>query len=63
MSGPTHRAVFELAARYGFALVRQRSHLVFRHPGGAQVVVSSSCNDWRLLKNVERDFKRSLEQR
>lgn len=55
-----HRAMIELAKRYGFTLARQNAHLVFRHPDGMQVVTSATCNDWRRLKNAERDFKRAL---
>lgn len=58
----SNRAILELAARYGFSLVRQKSHLIFRHPSGAQVVTSATCTDWRRLKNAERDFKRALKQ-
>jgi phage protein D len=28
----TDRAVLQLAKRYGFELVRQTKHLIFRHP-------------------------------
>lgn len=54
------RELFELVARYGFALHRQTKHYVFKNAQGKTVVCSKSTMDKRSLKNVERDIKRAL---
>jgi hypothetical protein len=37
-----------------------KKHYVFKHSSGKTLVCSTSCTDWRALKNVERDIKRLL---
>lgn len=61
MTASSNRDLEALAGRYGFKLVRKTRHFIFRHSNGEQVVTSKTCNDWRRLKNVERDFKRALQ--
>ncbi len=54
------RALFELVKQHGFVLHRKNKHYVFKHSSGKTLVCSTSCSDWRSLKNVERDIKRLL---
>jgi predicted RNA binding protein YcfA (HicA-like mRNA interferase family) len=49
-----------LAKRYGFVLQRQRKHFVFKHPSGAILITSKSTNDYRALRNTEREIKKIL---
>jgi hypothetical protein len=52
--------VLRLAELHGYALIRSRRHLVFRHPTGATVVTASSPSDRRALRNIEARFRRSI---
>jgi len=54
------RAVFALAAKYGFVLQREKKHCVFKHPSGRIFCTSKSTLDKRFLRNVESFIKRSL---
>lgn len=54
------RSLFALTKQYGFALHRQGKHYVFKHSSGKILICSKSTDDWRALKNVERDIKRLL---
>jgi hypothetical protein len=54
------RALFELVKQHGFVLHRKNKHYVFKHSSGKTLICSTSCTDWRALKNVERDIKRLL---
>jgi hypothetical protein len=54
------RAVFALAAKYGFVLQREKKHYVFKHPSGRIFCTSKSTLDKRFLRNVESLIKRSL---
>jgi hypothetical protein len=54
------RAVFALAAKYGFVLQREKKHYVFKHPSGRIFCTSKSTLDKRFLRNVESFTKRSL---
>jgi len=56
------RAVFALAAKYGFVLQRETKHYVFKHPSGKMFFTSKSTLDRRFLKNVESFIKRVLSQ-
>jgi len=54
------RAVFALAAKYGFVLQREKKHYVFKHPSGRIFCTSKSTLDTRFLRNVESFIKRTL---
>jgi predicted RNA binding protein YcfA (HicA-like mRNA interferase family) len=54
------RDLLKLTKQYGFVLHRKNKHYVFKHSSGKTLVCSTSCTDWRALKNVERDIKRLL---
>jgi predicted RNA binding protein YcfA (HicA-like mRNA interferase family) len=54
------RAVFALAAKYGFVLQREKKHYVFKHPSGRIFCTSKSTLGKRFLRNVESFIKRSL---
>ncbi len=54
------RAVFALAAKYGFVLQREKKHYVFKHPSGKIFCTSKSTLDKRFLRNVESFIKRAL---
>jgi predicted RNA binding protein YcfA (HicA-like mRNA interferase family) len=50
----------KLAEKYGFVLVRQKKHFVFKHPSGAVFTCGKSSSDHRALKNAERDLRKLL---
>lgn len=54
------RELFALVKKHGFVLHRQTKHFIFKHSSGKILVCSKSADDWRSLKNVERDIKRLL---
>jgi len=54
------RAVFALAAKYGFVLQREKKHYVFKHPSGRIFCTSKSTLDKRFLRNLESFIKRTL---
>jgi predicted RNA binding protein YcfA (HicA-like mRNA interferase family) len=56
----TNKEIKLLAKRYGFILQRQIKHFIFKHPSGAVLVASKSTNDYRALRNTERQIKRLL---
>jgi predicted RNA binding protein YcfA (HicA-like mRNA interferase family) len=58
MNKETTKLIVKLVERYGFVLIRQRKHLVFKHPNGAIFVSSQSSSDRRALLNAERDLKK-----
>jgi predicted RNA binding protein YcfA (HicA-like mRNA interferase family) len=51
-----------MAERYGFSLVRQKKHFVFKHPSGAVFVCGKSASDYRAIRNAERDIRKLLEK-
>lgn len=64
MSTSKRRAnpIVKYAESLGYKLVRQHTHLVFRHPAGAQVSISKTPSDHRAMKNDQAQLRRSLEQ-
>jgi hypothetical protein len=54
------RAVFALAAKYGFVLQRDKNHYVLKHPSGKRFCTSNSTLDTRFLRNVVSFIKRTL---
>lgn len=56
------RAVIALAGKYGFVLHRETNHYIFKHASGKILVTSKSSMDKRLLRNVEGNIKRILNE-
>lgn len=58
------KEVQALAARYEMDLVRQTTHLVFKHRRtGVMVSVSKTPSDRRALQNIERDMRRASKNK
>lgn len=53
--------ILRLAQRYGYVLIRQAKHLVFKHSNGAVLVTSKSTSDCRALRNIEGTIKKQLK--
>lgn len=60
MRSDVSRRIVQLAESYGFKLIRQKRHFIFKNPCGKILVTSASCSDKRALKNVEHTIKRIL---
>jgi predicted RNA binding protein YcfA (HicA-like mRNA interferase family) len=56
------RAVLALAKKYGFILHRETKHYIFKHKSGKILVTSKSSMDRHLLKNIEGNIRRILNQ-
>jgi predicted RNA binding protein YcfA (HicA-like mRNA interferase family) len=56
-----NKEILKLAKRYGYALVRQTKHLIFKHPTGSVLVTSKSTTDYRALRNTEREIRKQLK--
>lgn len=53
------KEVMALIKSYGYEMVRQKKHFVFKHATSGQVFVcSKSASDYRSLRNIERDLKK-----
>ena len=57
MTSDTAKRIIKLAKSYGFTLVRQKRHLIFKHPSGKIITTSKSSSDKRALKNIESTIK------
>jgi hypothetical protein len=58
----SEREVRELAAKYGFeVLTTKKNHYKLVRPGCVTVIASSTASDWRTLKNLEAQLRRSLK--
>lgn len=56
------REVRNLAAKYGFEVLRtKKNHFKLVRPGCVTVISSSTASDWRTLKNLESQLRRSLK--
>lgn len=60
MSSDTTRRIVELAKSYGFTLLRQRRHLIFKHSSGKIITTARSASDKRALKNIESTIKKLI---
>jgi len=54
------RDKIRMARKYGFELVRDKKHLVFKHPNGGVVIASNTASDPRGTKNFELRLKRAI---
>ena len=57
----TNKKLIALAKKYGFKLIRQKNHYIFRSDTGLQLVTAKSPSDSRALKNIEATIKRLLQ--
>jgi hypothetical protein len=58
----SEREIRELAAKYGFEVLRTKNnHFKLVRPGCVTVISSSTASDWRTLKNLEGQLRRSLK--
>lgn len=57
------RDKIRIARKYGFELVRDRKHLIFKHPNGSVVTASNTPSDPRGSKNFELRLKRGSSQK
>lgn len=54
-----NKETMELIRSYGYQLIRQKKHFIFRHSTTGQTFVcSKSASDHRALRNIERDLKK-----
>jgi len=60
MASDTTRRIVELAKSYGFTLLRQKRHLIFKHSSGKVITTSRTSGDKRALKNIESTIKKLL---
>jgi predicted RNA binding protein YcfA (HicA-like mRNA interferase family) len=49
-----------MAKQYGFVLVRQRKHFVFKHCDGAIIVCSKTASDRRAFCNIRKEMERAV---
>jgi predicted RNA binding protein YcfA (HicA-like mRNA interferase family) len=56
-----NKEILKLAKRYGYALVRQTKHLIFKHPNGSVLVTGKSVSDYRASRNIEREIRKQLK--
>lgn len=55
-------SITDAANAFGYVLLRQTNHLIWKHPEtGAVVVTAKSASDHRALKNVQRYFLRGTQ--
>lgn len=58
----SEREIRKLAAKYGFELLRTKNnHFKLVRPGCVGVITGSTASDWRTLKNLESQLRRSLK--
>jgi len=58
----SEREIRKLAAKYEFeVLMTKNSHYKLIRPGCPTVFTSSTASDWRTLKNLEAQIRRSLK--
>lgn len=58
----SEKEIRELAAKYGFEVLRtKKNHFKLVRPGCVTVISSSTASDWRTLKNLEGQLRRSLK--
>jgi predicted RNA binding protein YcfA (HicA-like mRNA interferase family) len=60
MPSDVSKRIVQLAKSYGFTLVRQKRHLIFKHSSGKILATSFTCSDRRALKNIESTIKQLL---
>ena len=54
-----NKKALELIRSYGYQLIREKKHFVFKHQTTGRVFVcSKSASDHRALRNIERDLKK-----
>jgi len=61
MNIATNKKLIALAKKYGFKLIRQKKHYIFRNDKGLQLVTAKSPSDVRALQNIEATIKRLLQ--
>ena len=57
----TNKEILRLTKKYGYALIRQNKHWIFKHPTGSILVTSKSTDDYRVLRNTEREIRKQLK--
>ena len=60
MPSDTTKRIVELAKSYGFTLLRQKRHLIFKHSSGKIIATSRTSSDNRALKNIESTIKKLI---
>lgn len=60
MSSDTTKRIVELAKSYGFTLLRQKRHFIFKHSSGKIITTSRTASDKRALKNIESTIKKLI---
>jgi len=60
MSSDTTKRIVELVKSYGFTLLRQKRHLIFKHSSGKVITTSRTSSDKRALKNIESTIKKLI---
>lgn len=60
MPSDTTKRIVELAKFYGFTLLRQKRHLIFKHSSGKIIATSRTASDKRALKNIESTIKKLI---
>ena len=54
-----NRPLQQLMAKYGYVLVREKNHAVWRNPTTRhQMITSLTAGDRRVLQQIEADLKR-----
>ena len=54
-----NKVALDLIKTYGYEMIRQKKHFVFKHTTTGQLFVcSKSSSDYRYLRNIERDLKK-----
>lgn len=56
------REVRAEALKYGYVLVRGKSHNFWRHPNGATVTTSKTPSDAYAMKKIAADFRRRFDE-
>lgn len=57
-----NKDAISLIKSYGYELIREKKHFVFKHKISNQTFVcSKTASDRRSLRNIERDLKRLQE--
>lgn len=54
-----NKEAMSLIRSYGYELVRQNKHFVFKHKTTGKIFVcAKTSSDYRVLRNIERDLKK-----
>lgn len=52
--------VKKLVQGYGFKLIRQKKHFIWKHPSGLVLTTAQSPSDRRALSNIDKRIRRML---